>query len=339
MSKPPKGSLGFTFTHHEPSPSPTVPMNLDSKTTITVDGKQYHVDGSELENIETLGRGQYGVVEKVRHKESGIVMAVKLIRCTMNIKEQKRLNMDLEINMKTRDCPYTVDYYGALFREGDVGICMEVMDTSLDRFYKMVYNQGTTIPEEVLGKIAVSVVKALHYLQQELQVMHRDVKPSNILINRGGEVKICDFGISGDLINSLANTVDAGCKPYMAPERIDPAPDKQGYDVRSDVWSLGITMIEIATGKFPYNNWKTPFDQLKQVVKEKSPRLPITSPYSPELQDFINQCLVKNYINRPKYINLLEHTFIVESDKREVDMSSFVCGVLDKTSEGEVEAN
>lgn len=80
-----------------------------------------------------------------------------------------------------------------------------------------------------------------------------------------GQVKLCDFGISGQLVDSLAKTIDAGCKPYMAPERIDPAKNKQGYDVKSDVWSLGITMIEVATGQFPYDTWRNPFQQLKQV--------------------------------------------------------------------------
>ena len=80
-----------------------------------------------------------------------------------------------------------------------------------------------------------------------------------------GQVKLCDFGISGQLVDSLAKTIDAGCKPYMAPERIDPARNKKGYDVKSDVWSLGITMIEVATGQFPYDTWRNPFQQLKQV--------------------------------------------------------------------------
>lgn len=108
-------------------------------------------------------------------------------------------------------------------------------------------------------------MNALHYLHANLKVIHRDVKPSNTLINRKGEVKICDFGISGYLVDSVAKTIDAGCKPYMAPERIDPTGNTGQYDIRSDVWSFGISMIEIATGKFPYNTWVTPFEQLKQV--------------------------------------------------------------------------
>jgi len=189
---------------------------------------------------------------------------------------------------------------------------MEVMSTSLDKFYPKVFRHDLRMEESVLGKvswgglgaglilsgnrhyyttvtfisqIAMSVVSALHYLHAQLKVIHRDVKPSNILINRAGQVKICDFGISGGhcnsismfyipliltliagyLVDSIAKTIDAGCKPYMAPERIDPQGNPAQYDIRSDVWSLGISMIEMATGRYPYDNWRTPFEQLRQV--------------------------------------------------------------------------
>uniref|UniRef100_A0A8D2MU71 mitogen-activated protein kinase kinase n=1 Tax=Zonotrichia albicollis TaxID=44394 RepID=A0A8D2MU71_ZONAL len=165
------------------------------------------------------------------------------IRATVNSQEQKRLLMDLDISMRTVDCPFTVTFYGALFREGDVWICMELMDTSLDKFYKHVIDKGLTIPEDILGKIAVSIVKALEHLHSKLSVIHRDVKPSNVLINTQGQVKMCDFGISGYLVDSVAKTMDAGCKPYMAPERINPELNQKGYSVKSDIWSLGITMV------------------------------------------------------------------------------------------------
>lgn len=90
------------------------------------------------------------------------------------------------------------------------------MDTSLDKFYHKVFSHGRSIPEEILGKITFAVVSALNYLYSQLKVIHRDVKPSNVLINRKGEVKMCDFGISGYLVNSVANTIEAGCKQYMA---------------------------------------------------------------------------------------------------------------------------
>lgn len=171
-------------------------------------------------------------------------------------------------------------------------------------------------------------MKALHYLHSQLKVIHRDVKPSNILINRQGQVKMCDFGISGYLVDSVAKTIDAGCKPYMAPERIDPqGTSVSNYDIRSDVWSLGISLIEMATGKFPYAIWRTPFEQLKQVVTEASPKLP-PGEFSAPFNELISICLQKNVRQRPNYEQLLANAFIVEHLNKEIDVAKFVGEIL-----------
>ncbi|KAF5293601.1 hypothetical protein FQA39_LY03086 [Lamprigera yunnana] len=315
--------------------APTVipPANLDKRTTITIGEKTFDVEADDLEKICDLGRGAYGVVEKMRHLPSGTIMAVKRIAATVNTQEQKRLLMDLDISMRSSDCPSTVQFYGALFREGDVWICMEVMDTSLDKFYAKVFKHNRKIPEDILGKIALAVVSALHYLYSKLRVIHRDVKPSNILINRKGEVKMCDFGISGYLVDSVAKTIDAGCKPYMAPERIDPQGNPSQYDIRSDVWSLGISMIELATGHFPYQKWGTPFEQLKQVVTDDPPRLPLNE-FTTDFEDFITKCLQKKYTDRLNYDQLLNHAFCIAHAAKETDTASFVSEILDIPESG-----
>ncbi|XP_041770619.1 dual specificity mitogen-activated protein kinase kinase 6 [Anopheles merus] len=331
------------------------PRNLDKRGTLTVGERSFVVEADHLRKLADLGRGAYGIVEKMLHQPSGTVMAVKRITVTSGMgagggpgggvqsQEQKRLLMDLDVSMRASDCRHTVQFYGALFREGDVWICMEVMDTSVDKFYPVVYKRpGRTIPEYILRQIALAIVRALHYLHTELRVIHRDVKPSNVLMNRRGEVKMCDFGISGYLVDSVAKTIDAGCKPYMAPERIDPGSGSRtaGYDIKSDVWSLGITMVEIATGRFPYATWRTPFEQLKQVVKDDPPRLPKSAhpdadEFSPEFHEFIVSCLQKKYQLRANYEHLLATDFLglYTADAERADnalMAQYVCAILDE---------
>ncbi|XP_032397600.1 dual specificity mitogen-activated protein kinase kinase 2 [Etheostoma spectabile] len=255
------------------------------------------------------------------------------IRSTVDEKEQKQLLMDLDVVMRSSDCPYIVQFYGALFREGDCWICMELMATSLDKFYKYVYCAlDDVIPEEILGKITLATVKALNHLKENLKIIHRDIKPSNILMDRAGNIKLCDFGISGQLVDSIAKTRDAGCRPYMAPERIDPSASRQGYDVRSDVWSLGITLYELATGRFPYPKWNSVFDQLTQVVKGEPPQLTSSEErqFSPMFISCVNLCLTKDESKRPKYKELLKHPFILMYEERFVDVASYVCRVLDQ---------
>merc|ERR1712136_511110 len=216
-----------------------------------------------------------------------------------------------------------------MFREGDVWICMEVMDSSVDKFYRRVFKLDKTFPENYLVKISISVIKALHYLHSKLKVMHRDVKPSNILIDRQGIIKICDFGISGYLVDSVAKTIDAGCKPYMAPERINPQRGQEGYNIKSDVWSFGITVVEIATGQFPYQSWRTPFEQLKQVVEDPAPRLP-SGKFTAEFEDFVAQCLNKDVDARSNYNQLLDHPLLLQyPDPDSIDMSSWASEILD----------
>ncbi|XP_021335831.1 dual specificity mitogen-activated protein kinase kinase 4b isoform X2 [Danio rerio] len=316
--------------------------SIESSGKLKISPEQ-HCDftAEDLKDLGEIGRGAYGSVNNMVHKPSGQIMAVKRIRSTVDEKEQKQLLMDLDVVMRSSDCPYIVQFYGALFREGDCWICMELMATSLDKFYKYVYcASDDVIPEEILGKITLATVKALNHLKENLKIIHRDIKPSNILLDRNGNIKLCDFGISGQLVDSIAKTRDAGCRPYMAPERIDPSASRQGYDVRSDVWSLGITLYELATGRFPYPRWNSVFDQLTQVVKGEPPQLCSSEDrqFSHKFIQFVNLCLTKDESKRPKYRELLvrhtasvcKHPFILMYEERLVDVARYVCRILDQ---------
>ncbi|KAG7504846.1 dual specificity mitogen-activated kinase kinase 4 isoform X3 [Solea senegalensis] len=308
--------------------------SIESSGKLKISPEQHwDFTAEDLKDLGEIGRGAYGSVNKMVHKPSNQIMAVKRIRSTVDEKEQKQLLMDLDVVMRSSDCPYIVQFYGALFREGDCWICMELMATSLDKFYKFVYcSLDDVIPEEILGKITLATVKALNHLKENLKIIHRDIKPSNILLDRNGNIKLCDFGISGQLVDSIAKTRDAGCRPYMAPERIDPSASRQGYDVRSDVWSLGITLYELATGRFPYPKWNSVFDQLTQVVRGDPPQLSNSEErrFSPKFIAFVNVCLTKDESKRPKYKELLRDPFIQMYEERSVDVASYVCKLLDQ---------
>lgn len=184
---------------------------------------------------------------------SGVVMAMKEIRLELDEAKFTTILKELVI---LHECisPYIIDFYGAFFQEGAVYMCIEYMDGgSIDKLY------AGGIPENVLRKITFATIVGLKTLKDDHNIIHRDVKPTNILVNTKGQVKICDFGVSGNLVASIAKT-NIGCQSYMAPERISGGALAAGaggvadgtYSVQSDIWSLGLTIIECAMGRYPY---------------------------------------------------------------------------------------
>lgn len=263
-------------------------------------GTSFSISLDEVDNLEELGKGNYGTVYKVRHSRpqmrrpghglnsqkhsltqpitpnllegpgsgditsaaahspsprstTGVVMAMKEIRLELDVAKFAAIIMELDILHRCVS-PFIIDFYGAFFQEGAVYICIEFMDGgSIDKLY------GDGIPEGVLRKITMSTVMGLKDLKDKHNIIHRDVKPTNILVNSKGQVKICDFGVSGNLVASIAKT-NIGCQSYMAPERIASGglaqaganPGGGTYSVQSDIWSLGLSIVECAMGQYPY---------------------------------------------------------------------------------------
>jgi mitogen-activated protein kinase kinase len=173
---------------------------------------------------------------------------------------------------------YICRYYGTFDDDsGAISIAMEFCEGgSLDGVYRECKKFGGRAGEKVLGKVAEGVLKGLHYLNS-LHIIHRDIKPSNVLLCRDGQVKLCDFGVSGDASGTKgdANTF-IGTSYYMAPERIT----GQRYRINSDVWSLGVTLLEVAQERFPFpadGSEMEPraglIDLLTYIVRQPTPEL------------------------------------------------------------------
>ncbi|KAF1799737.1 kinase-like domain-containing protein [Mucor lusitanicus] len=296
---------------------PSGKLNFSGKAIIHADGVDFSNGNSftiKMDDLilqEELGKGQYGTVQKVKHRVTNVTMAMKEIRLELDETKLHQILMELDILHKSSG-EYIVEFYGAFFIESCVYYCMEYMDAgSLDKLY------GEGVPEDVLAKITISMVKGLKFLKDELSIIHRDVKPTNVLANLKGQVKLCDFGVSGQLEKSLAKT-NIGCQSYMAPERIRAA---NTYSVSSDVWSLGISLVEIAIGRYPYK-YDNMFAQLKAIIDDEPPSLPADT-FSEEARDFVNSCLQKDPMKRPTYADLLEHPFVKKYEDVDVDMAKW----------------
>jgi mitogen-activated protein kinase kinase len=166
--------------------------------------------------------------------------------------------------------------------------------------------------------------------------MHRDIKPSNVLVNSRGNIKLCDFGVATEsLVNSVANTF-VGTSTYMAPERIQGG----AYSIKSDVWSVGLTIMELAIGRFPFDSSDSAageratagpmgiLDLLQTIVHEPAPKLPKSEAFPDILDDFVAKCLLKSPEERPTprelYVSSLNVllTLLAERDVRTTTTSS-----------------
>ncbi|KAI8142755.1 kinase-like domain-containing protein [Fennellomyces sp. T-0311] len=287
------------------------------------DSQFMEIRPEDLEVIKSLGEGAAGIVRKVRHKPTRLIMAKKTIGTDPNPKIQRQILRELSFQ-KTCNSPYIVSFYGAFLEDGDttLSLCIEFCEAgSLEDIYKRARDLGGVIGEPVLERIAESVCKGLVYLQSQ-RVIHRDIKPSNILVTRKGEIKLCDFGVSGELINSIAKTF-TGTRYYMAPERIQGAP----YAVQSDIWSLGLTLIEVSQNRPalppPDQPQLSIIDLLDLIVRQPVPVIR-GSHISRECRNFVAVCLIKNPHDRPGPGRMLEHPFIKKWEDVPMDLATWV---------------
>ncbi|XP_045777898.1 serine/threonine-protein kinase 3 isoform X2 [Maniola jurtina] len=246
-----------------------------------------------------LGEGSYGSVYKALHKESGQVLAIKQVPVDTDLQE---IIKEISI-MQQCDSPYVVKYYGSYFKNTDLWIVMEYCGAgSVSDIMRL---RKKTLSEDEIATILCDTLKGLEYLHRRRKI-HRDIKAGNILLNTEGHAKLADFGVAGQLTDTMAkrNTV-IGTPFWMAPEVIQ----EIGYDCVADIWSLGITALEMAEGKPPYGDIH-PMRAIFMIPTKPPPSFREPDQWSPEFIDFVSQCLVKNPEERATAEYLLTHEFI-----------------------------
>uniref|UniRef100_A0A914CHY8 mitogen-activated protein kinase kinase n=1 Tax=Acrobeloides nanus TaxID=290746 RepID=A0A914CHY8_9BILA len=200
--------------------------------------KSFLFDKMDFESKTKIFYGTRVIVEHYRYKPTNTEMAVKFLRIPFSFSNDKS-EFELFLNSIRREMntckelpssPNLVELYGFCIYGGYILICMEYMDMSLYDLYKQFHQQHGCFHPRLLGIIAVSIVDALRDLKSK-NIMHRDIKPRNILINKQGQIKLCDFGVSRILVDSLASTVTTGTVLYWPPERFDMNEEDVKYDI------------------------------------------------------------------------------------------------------------
>uniref|UniRef100_A0AAR2KWG3 non-specific serine/threonine protein kinase n=1 Tax=Pygocentrus nattereri TaxID=42514 RepID=A0AAR2KWG3_PYGNA len=283
-----------------------------AKSLVDIDLASLRDPAGIFELVEVVGNGTYGQVYKGRHVKTGQLAAIKV----MDVTEDEEEEIKLEINMLKKYSHHRniATYYGAFIKKSPPGhddqlwLVMEFCGAG--SITDLVKNtKGNSLKEDWIAYISREILRGLAHLHAH-HVIHRDIKGQNVLLTENAEVKLVDFGVSAQLDRTVGRRNTFIGTPYwMAPEVIacDENPDAT-YDYRSDLWSCGITAIEMAEGAPPLCDMH-PMRALFLIPRNPPPRLK-SKKWSKKFFSFIEGCLVKNYTQRPPTDQLLKHPFI-----------------------------
>ncbi|CAG9462623.1 unnamed protein product [Pedinophyceae sp. YPF-701] len=281
----------------------------------------YTVTEKNLKVVRNLGSGACSVVHKAFYPSMNRFVAVKRINW-QEADKMKQMMIDVEALCR-ETLPGVVQFLGAFMSSetGQLSVVLEYMDGgSLADLVKKVGK----VPEQYLGIITADVLRGMAELNRR-HLVHRDIKPANILVSTLGTSKIADFGIASVMDNTLAVChTFTGTVTYMSPERINSKP----YSFAADIWSLGLTLLECAMGRYPYDASAGPLQLMIHVCEDEIPLPPDTTTdargVSPEFRDFLSLCMRKDPAERAHVQTLLKHPWVQKYAGRSQDLARFV---------------
>lgn len=315
LSYPLSTQLGdFTLSSSIPVRSPPDFLNkriaLQRRSLPRLQSKTNEDRSHELDILNLIGEGSFGAVYKALHKPTVAIVAVKVItNASSSASEEEKIKGEIDI-LSRCDSPYIVGYYECFIRPptskpGEMWIVMEYCEGgSMSDLLEA--NAGHLLSEDCIRAVCASIVLGLEYLHGVANVCHRDIKCGNVLLTSDGHVKLADFGVSAELTNTINKRKTVVGSPYwMAPEVIR----ESHYDGRADVWSLGITMIEMADGAPPHANLH-PLRAIFVIPTKPAPTLADPDNWSPEMLDFLRCCCQKDPNQRHDSALLSSHPFV-----------------------------
>lgn len=249
-----------------------------------------------------IGSGAFGNVFKGRRKSDSLPVAIKVIDLEESKDDIQTINKEITTLSHGKACPQLINYYGSAVFGTKLWIVMEYVDGGSILDY---VKKHRVMSETEIAIVVREVLLGLQYLANEGKI-HRDIKAANILLSRSGQVKLADFGATAQLTDTMTKCATfVGSPHWMAPEVFM----QNQYDGKADIWSLGITCVEMCTGAPPYSHVH-PLKLVSIIPRSAPPQLPTDRNYSPEFVDFISKCLTKDPNQRYGINQLLRLEFV-----------------------------